>query len=131
MLSNYGIKVRIAVVLLVVFGLATVFQVFYLTPRIVQQAVDREKLHQSEIARGIAASLDSTFAQAKAELEAMAALPGISSLQKDQLDKTIRCANATDQFFNYYFVMDRAGRWLSYPGREELVGSTVPRNNMD
>ena len=130
MWRNLSVRLKIAVVLLGVLALAVLVQTFYITPRIVQHSIEQQNAFQREIARQINAGLDSVFAQARSELESIAALPGIKSLEKGRMDRIIQNRNATDAFFNYYFVMDRSGRWLSYPGREALVGKRIPRENM-
>ncbi|MBN1492319.1 MAG: PAS domain S-box protein, partial [Phycisphaerae bacterium] len=129
-MNVHSLKAKITFVLLGMLSLVMLFQVGYLTPRSTRKTVKNAKLHQSEISQQIATTLEMLFSQAQAELEAIATLPAITSLDKERMDQTIREMDATSPSFNYFFVIDKTGRWISFPLREKLVGNTIPEDNV-
>jgi two-component system, cell cycle sensor histidine kinase and response regulator CckA len=131
MLNIHSIQSRLVFYLLAVIGGVFLFQALYLSPRIKENATQNAREVQEAAVTQIAEGLDATFQYALSELEAMAALPDIRSLDRERMDRAIHVLNASKRFFNYYFVMDREGRWLSYVNRPELVGQSIPRENMD
>jgi PAS domain S-box-containing protein len=77
------------------------------------------------MARQMAAILDLSFQQRVTEIEAIAKLPEIISLEEEKLDRILTEMNSVTQFFNYYFIVDPGGKWLSYPSKPYLRGKKV------
>jgi two-component sensor histidine kinase len=130
LMNFHSLKFRITAALLVVICLVLLLEVKYLGPRISDNVLNEARLVQIELATQISSSIDYTLWQAMEELEAFANLPDIESMDRKRLDEAILEVNKLTQFFNYYFVLDRSGRWVSYPTRPEMVGSSIPEQNM-
>ena len=130
MFNVHSIQSRLVFYLLAVMGGVFLVQILYLSPRFEKDVLQNAREIQEATLSQIADGLDATFQSGISELEAMAALPDIRSLDRERMHRALRVLNASNHFFNYYFVMDRAGRWLSYPTHPELVGESIPRKNM-
>jgi signal transduction histidine kinase len=126
----HSMKLRITAVLVFMLGGVLLVQARVLTPRIQREAVAAAKTHQSELADQIAQNLGASFQRAIDELEALARQPEVRSSDQEQLDRFLTCMSEVTAHFNYYFVMDTAGVWLSFPTLPELVGLSVPDENM-
>jgi len=131
MLNIHSVQSRLIFCLLAVMGGVFLLQTLYLSPRIKENTLKNAREIQETAVNQIAEGLDATFQSALSELKAMAALPDIRSLDRERMDRTLRVLNISNRFFNYYFVMDREGRWLAYPTRPDLVGQSIPGENMD
>lgn len=114
--------------LLVIF--AAVFVVYtFIVPWLISKSVDKEKQRQYEMATQVKESISLEFNKAIKELESLASLDDIKTLNKDKIDYVINIANQTTQFYNYFFVLNREGKWLSNPAHPELVGTTIHAGN--
>jgi PAS domain S-box-containing protein len=126
----HSIRFRIAAVLVAAFLFFLVVEVFLVTPKREQARLAEAKRFQAELAAQTATQINLSFIRAKKELEMMAGLPSIVSLEKERMDATLALLDSVSSFFNYYFVMDAKGRWLSFPGRPDIVGKAIPQRNM-
>ncbi len=127
----HSIKSKLILSFFGLIGAALLFQFIYITPKFRKRKVEEIKISQDAFAGYLADEIGAKLDAAVKELEAMAALPGLAALDKPSMDNTIRTLNSSNQFFDYYFMMDKRGRWLSYPTRPELVGKKIPPENMD
>lgn len=123
-----NIKIILAMILVVFAGLIIVFT--FISPGLVTKSIQKEKAVQFDIARQVRNSISIEFEQAISELESLADIEDVKSLDKDKLDYILDIANKTTQFYNYFFVVDRSGKWLSYPSSREMVGKNIPPANM-
>ena len=130
MVNVRSIKAKLIFSLLGIMGGAYLFLALVITPRIEEANIQAAGRVQEAMAGQLADNLDAAFESAREELESMAELPAVRSLDREQVDRAIRAFNASNRFFNYYFVMDPEGRWISYPTRPDLVGMLIPRRNM-
>ena len=126
----HSIKTKLLLAFFALNGAALVFLFVYIGPKFQQRKIEELKVSQNAFAAYLAEEISNRIDHAVGELEAMASLPGLVSLDKSAMDQTIRTVNVSNQFFNYYFVMDGRGTWLSYPNRPELVGKKIPAENM-
>jgi len=123
-----SMKVFLALLLVICATVLVVFTV--IMPGLISKSVDEEKDQQLEIARQVRESMSLEFKQAIKELESIANLEETKSLQTDIIDDVLEKANIITQFYNYFFILDRQGRWLSYPSHEDLVGKTIRPDNI-
>jgi PAS domain S-box-containing protein len=126
----HSIKGKLFLAFFALIGVALLFQFFYLAPALEKRKLEDIKQTQIGFGRFLAAEIDSILETAGRKLQESAKLPGLISLDRESMDDAIAAINASNQFFNYHFIMDRDGRWLSYPTRQELVGEKIPINNM-
>ena len=126
----HSIKGKFLFTFFALIGVTLVFQFVYIAPTLQKRKIEEIKQSQIGFTRFLAKAIDARLVPAANELEAMAKLPGLVSLEKASMDETIATINASNQFFNYYFVIDRQGTWLSYPSRPDLVGQKIPAENM-
>jgi signal transduction histidine kinase len=130
MFALRSLKSRILAVLFFLLFFALLFDFFYLIPSIREGHVAAARRSQAELARQISSDLDFSFRQGIAEIEAIAQLPDIVSMKQARIDRALSELNTVTQFFNYYFVLDTAGSWVSYPSRPHMVGKRIPEKNM-
>jgi signal transduction histidine kinase len=126
----HSIKLRTTAVLIAVLGAILLFHARYVMPRIKAQDILNATRYQSALASQIAQDLDATFRAAIGELEALAHLPDIASLDPRRINAVLDQMNRVTTHFNYFFVTDSAGVWIAYPTRPELVGQAIPEENM-
>ena len=129
-LTVHSLKFRVIAVLIVTLSLLLAFNIYYISPIIKKNKIDDSMDFLQGMANQISGNLDFSYQQAILELEEIAKLPSIASMDKNQVDKTIAELNKITQFFNYYFVLDTQGTWFSYPTRPYLVGQSIPEENM-
>jgi len=98
---------------------------YYFVPK-VQNHEKRETVQTlRKTAQQLATSFEHHFQQQIAEIEALAKLPGIVSLEENNLDRILSEANHLTQHYNYFFVIDSKGKWLSYPSKPYLKGKII------
>ncbi|MBD3267182.1 PAS domain-containing protein, partial [bacterium] len=85
---------------------------------------------QQIMADQVSTILQCEFRKGIHELESMATLPAVQSMQKGRLDAVLTQFDHTTPFFDYYFVLDPQGTWVSYPSRPSMVGQRIPKANM-
>lgn len=125
-----GIKARLNVILLSTFGLALILDFAFLVPAVFSTIRHNAEERQLSLVSGIAETMEAEFQRARKETEKLALLPEFTSLEKARMDATIRVANAANAFFDYFFVTDAEGRWLSYPTQPQLLGKAILPENM-
>ncbi len=121
----HSLKLKFIVILIGILGVVLLLQTFYFVPRLEnyenQEAVDI----QLKMAQQLAATFELSFQQTVAEIEAIAKLPVIENLEVEELDRVLTEMNMVTQFFNYYFIVDPNGTWLSYPSKPYLQGKKL------
>ncbi|MBN2354281.1 MAG: response regulator [Spirochaetales bacterium] len=130
MFGRSSIRLKIAFIVCAVFLLTLVAYTLVLEPVLFREGVDEAAQNQLVLTEAIARSIDFVFRQGKKELESVARLPGVVSMEKRRLDETLALANATTQFYNYFFVLDTQARWVSYPLEPRLINDRIPPENM-
>jgi len=130
MINIHSIKLKIftAIALATAFIIAALL--FRVTPLLINHEISHAEKYQNGMAKNLANSIDLSFQNAARELESIAALPDIISLDKDLLDKKLTELNRTNQFFESFFVLDTSGTWISHPKRPQLEGRSIPEKNM-
>lgn len=106
------------------------YQVLFLGPQIKNLQLADSIQMQTTLSDQVAIDLDHALQLAIKELEEIAKLPGINSPIKAINDETIAIMSRITPFFNYLFMMDKDGSWLSFPKRPQLVGKNIPQKNM-
>jgi len=109
-------------------GISLAVHVFLISPRMLQRQIEAANRTQQSVAAQTANELEVLLANALAELEAVSRL--LHPPDRQSMDTVLTAANAANQFFDYFFTMDRQGKWLNYPSRPELVGQNIPEDNM-
>jgi PAS domain S-box-containing protein len=127
---SHSIKGKLLISFFLLFGLALLFQIIYIVPTLQERKIEDIRKSQDGFAEFLAGEISYRLDMAVMEIEKMASLNSIASLEKEAVDGTISTINSSNHFFNYYFVMDEEGRWLSYPSHPELVGKKIPKENM-
>ena len=127
-MNIHSLKLKFIVILIGMLGAFLLMQTYYFTPTL-RTAKEHETLEaQLQIAQLLAATFELSFQQTVSEIEAIAKLPAIISLENEQLDRTLSQMNRVTQFFNYYFITDPEGTWLSYPSKPHLQGKKIKNN---
>jgi hypothetical protein len=121
-------KILLALLLFIVVAITVIFTV--VMPGLIAESIVKEKNQQFEIAEQVEESISLEFSHAAKELESIANLDDLKSLDKEKVDYILDMANKTTQFYNYFFILDRNGKWISYPSHPELIGKTIPTANM-
>jgi PAS domain S-box-containing protein len=129
-MNIHSLQFRSLAILLVVFGVSLLFNQLYLMPLMQEREIHEEMRDQQVLAVQFAANIESSIKKASSELEAFAKTPDIVSMEKARLDSVLGEMNAVSQFFNYYFVLDTTGKWVSYPKRPGMVGDKIPAHNI-
>jgi hypothetical protein len=124
-MNIHSIKLKFIITLIGIIGAVLLLQTFYFIPKL-ENIEKQEALetHQ-KMAQQLAASFEISFQQTVAEIESIAKLPGIISLEEEGLDLTLTEMNMVTQFFNYYFIVDPDGKWLSFPGKPHMRGKIL------
>jgi PAS domain S-box-containing protein len=127
----HSIKGKLIFAFLFLLGIALMFQFVYIAPTLQKRKVEDIAMSQESFAEYLAGDINSRIEEAIRELEEMASsLHQIASTDKTPMDEIITAINSSNHFFNYFFVMDKHGKWLSYPSHPELVGKRIPAENM-
>ncbi|MFO7607306.1 MAG: PAS domain S-box protein, partial [Desulfurivibrionaceae bacterium] len=100
-------------------------QEFYISPLLQQHDISEMELNQEAVADHLALSIDLNFQAYITSLEILAHTPSLESMQKEAIDRSLSQVNELSQFFDYFFVTDTEGRWVSYPSQPHLVGQVV------
>jgi PAS domain S-box-containing protein len=129
--QNISLKFKIAVVLTIIFSIAFIVVLVFVFPGITGKVIEYQEEQQIEMARQVKESVSIHYTMAGKELESLARMKDMSTLDKKKLDKILSIADNTSQFFNYFFVMDSSGKWISYPTRNDLVNGQIPAGNME
>jgi two-component sensor histidine kinase len=129
-INVHSIRFKSVAALVALFGLVLLFEMFYVEPHIRKDYLDTLKSSQTDLAAQMAFSLDFTFSSARAELEAIAKLPSVVSMEKKRLDETLYSVNKTSQYVWHYFAVDGNGMWVSHPLNPAQVGLNIPEKHM-
>jgi PAS domain S-box-containing protein len=124
-----SLKFKLIAILLVTMGVLLAGQAFFIGPRVKEKQIADSIRMQTALTDQIAIEFDHSFQQAIGELEKIAGLPGLRARNKALNDATISTMSAVTPFFNYFFLMDRDGYWLSFPKRPQFEGTRVPDEN--
>ncbi|OGV61530.1 MAG: hypothetical protein A3K19_07270 [Lentisphaerae bacterium RIFOXYB12_FULL_65_16] len=130
-LNPHSIKFKTVAVIVAVLGVVLLFQTLYITPMISKDNFERGLYAQEQIADQIGESADFFFHQAIVELETIAQLSSVQSMEKGLLDESISEIDHLTHFFNHYFVVDRDGAWVSFPSKPFMANQKVPPENME
>ncbi len=125
----HSLKFKIISILLGTMLLLLACQAFFIGPHIKKKHIEESINMQNTISDQIAEEIDHSFRQAISEMEEISRLPGIISSNRGENDKIISMMSQVTPFFNYFFLMDKTGTWLSYPKRPHLVGKNIPKQN--
>ncbi|MEN8135985.1 MAG: cache domain-containing protein [Thermodesulfobacteriota bacterium] len=126
----HSLKFKILAILIITMSGLLAYQAFFIAPHIKELQISDAIRMQTTLTDQITREFDHSFQQAINELEEIAKLSGINSPVKEANDDTITTMSRVTHFFNYFFLMDRDGYWLSFPKRPQLVGTSVPQKNM-
>ncbi|ACN14613.1 two component protein (response regulator/sensory box histidine kinase) [Desulforapulum autotrophicum HRM2] len=126
----HSIKGKLLFAFFFLLGIALLFQFAYIAPTLQKRKIEGITKSQDNFAKYLASDINSRIEEAIKELEEIASLQQIVSIYKTSMNETITAINNSNHFFNYYFVMDKQGKWLSYPTHPELIGKTIPAENM-
>ncbi len=99
-----------------------VCQALFIGPQLKATHLEHSLKMQTALSDQIANELERSFQQAIKELEELAESSGIVSPDTAINDSTIAMMDNITPFFNYYFMMDKQGHWLSFPTRPQLIG---------
>ena len=127
----HSIKGKLLLTFFTTLCLTLLFQFVSIAPTLEKRKIKGIQDTQKGFSVFLAGEINSRLVDAAYELEQMAGLPGIASLDRELMDAAISTSADSNNFFNYYFVMDRNGSWLSYPTHPELIGKKIPKENMD
>jgi PAS domain S-box-containing protein len=123
-----SLKFKVLLVLALMMGAFFFFLYLYVGPILERNDRTRSLEYLEEMAEQIGYTIDLTLGQAAAELSALAAHADVVSMDPDKLDGILSRMDAVDQFFNYFFVVDRESVWRSYPSKPRMVGNRVQNN---
>ncbi len=126
----HSLKFKIFSILLATTIFLISCQIWLIGPMIKAKHIEESIKMQEALASQIANDFDFSFQHAISELEKIARLPGIKSSNKEANDTLIALMDSVTPYYNYFFLMDKTGTWLSYPQRPSLVGKTIPKQNM-
>lgn len=126
----HSLRFKVVFILCFTFVASLLVYMFLLLPVMQSRGIENALENQRVLADEMANHIDFHFQQAKNELEAIARLPAIVSMDKTELDRILHEMDAVTRFFNYFFVLDKNGQWISYPQRPSLVGDRIPEENM-
>ncbi|WP_319574298.1 cache domain-containing protein [uncultured Desulfobacter sp.] len=127
----HSIKGKLLFAFFFLLGIALLFQFAYIAPTLQKRKIEGITKSQNNFAKYLASDINSRIEEAIKELEGIASLKQIISIDKTSMNEIITAINDSNHFFNYYFVMDKRGKWLSYPTHPELIGKMIPLENMD
>jgi len=128
-MNFYSLKFKFIAISLLIISSGLVAGLYYFVPK-VQDHEKREAIeNQQKLAQQLVINFNNYFQQTLAEVESLAKLPEVVSLEEDNLDQVISHANQLTQFFNYFFIVDPAGKWLSYPSKPHLKGKKLGGNS--
>lgn len=129
-MAFHSLKFKIIAILILTMSGLLAYQTFFISPQIKEKRISDSIKMQTTLSDQIASEFDRSFQQAINELEEIAKLPGITSRRKEINDQTIATLDRVTPFFNYFFLMDKDGYWLSFPKRSQMLGKNVPEKNM-
>ena len=124
-MNIHSLKLKFIVILFGILGAVLLLQTFYFVPKLENYEQQEAVKTQQEMAQQLAATFEISFEQTVAEIEAIAKMPAIISLEVEELDRVLTEMEMVTQFFNYYFIVDPKGRWISYPSKPHLQGKKI------
>jgi signal transduction histidine kinase len=125
---RFKILVLIALILLVIMLTGRLV----LEPVMKKQGLESLAREQMNLALGLAENLDLMYHQGEVSLTGMAAIlePFDPAADSAAMNERLTTWNHISPQFNYCFIVDTEGRWLSYPDRPGLVGQFIPGENI-
>ncbi len=124
-MNIHSLKLKFIVILIGILGAVLLLQTFYFVPKLETYEYREAVETQQQIAQQLATTFEMSFQQTVAEIEAIAQLPAIKGLKGEELDRTLTKMDMVTQFFNYYFIVDLDGIWISYPSKPHLQGKKM------
>ncbi len=124
-MNIHSLKFKFIIILVSVLGGLLLLQNFYLFPKLKNAKIYEAKKHHEETARHLVNSFEHSFSHHVEEIEAIAKMDHIRSLDKEKIDHELAEINSVTQFFNYLFIVDLNGNWISYPSRPHLTGKKL------
>jgi methyl-accepting chemotaxis protein len=122
MLKKYSIRIKVTATLSALLLLFLLIEVFYLAPYVKENHINEVRNAQVALSEQIGSGLDFSFSQAKLELENVAKLAPVVSMEKDKLDAILTQYNRTTWFYGSYYALNKDGVWISHPRSPERVG---------
>ena len=116
--TQYRIILPVIIVFIINIFIFIIFIRPFIYKKILKFEIDKIGIHASTLAVG----MDKNIRSAINELEAMASLDSIRSINRKKIDPVLSIHNSTTQFFLYYQVLDAGGRVISRPSKPERVG---------
>lgn len=126
---RHSIRFKIISLLFILFLAVILIQVLIITPYLLDKMIKSEIGNQDYLARLLSSYLDYHFNKGKKEIEAIAKSPQLQALQKNKMDSYLSEQARISQFFNYFFILDREGHWISYPDQPHLIGKSILKQN--
>jgi PAS domain S-box-containing protein len=127
---RHSIRFKILLVVCIVLGMIWGVIRLWVEPHLIQRALVRSKEAQLTSAIQLAANVELFMRKARADLEKMVRYPTVRAMKKKGLDDFLSQMTALTSVFDYFFVIDPQGRWVSYPKHPELIGEQIPQQNI-
>lgn len=130
MFNIHSLRVKLIFTICIIFLMILLVIFFYLNSKIQKKYIEKSIIYQELFADQIVNNIEFYFQDGINKLEAIAKMPEIISMNKKELDDIIQKMDKTSQFFNYFFVLDKNAKWISFPSIPNLVGDKIPDYNM-
>ncbi|MBU0673172.1 MAG: response regulator [Proteobacteria bacterium] len=108
-----------------IFGVTLLIHFLYLTPLIKERELEETIEFQGHLAQQLQITLENSFQKTINELEAITFLIEKTGMEQENLDRILTEMDAVTQFFNYHFILDAEGYWLSRPSKPDMVGKRL------
>ncbi len=119
----FGIRLRIASLVIGLVALTWLSYRLLVQPRVHSSLRREAERGISLYARLTAAQIDDTISSAMRELEAIASLPQIRSMDPDQAAEALAHYDQTSPYLLHFFLLDQTGSVVARPSKPERVGS--------
>lgn len=121
----HSLRTKLICTMLIILGMTLLIQAFYLRPTIENHEMQEFLALQEQTISNLNNVFEVSFGKIIAELEAVTELAAQEYPNREKLDRLLSEMNSVTQFFNYYFVVDAASHFVSYPGRPDLAGEKL------
>lgn len=128
-MNIHSLKIKFIFICLVLLAGIILFQYIYFIPKMRADEIKDRMSILINLSQQLSSSIEDDFQKSKNAIEEISRDSDIIALQPEHMDQVLARFNAINQFFNYFFVVNPEGEWLSYPSSSGQVGKKV--TNLD
>ncbi|MCK5227880.1 MAG: hypothetical protein KAK02_06710, partial [Desulfobulbaceae bacterium] len=119
-----SLRNRLILGILIFLGIALLIYIAFLHPALRKEMLALEKEKITHCARSVAVALNADILAATRELEAIASLDALKTLERSRTDPVLAAYDSTSTYFYMFTALNADGIIVSRPSTPERIGET-------